>query len=260
MRAGPTDEARATYEAFAPSFDEFNARYRFRTWTTRLLECADAAGLAGWRLLDVGCGTGLSFVVPLERGFEVTGCDISPAMLERARPRGEGRVDLVEADMRELPVLGEFDLIWSLNDAMNYLMDANELTAALCAIRRNLAPGGIVLFDLNTLAQYRGFWSRRLVVDGAEGRRYVWDGLAEDVRSGGVFESSFEGIGDGVEPHRHRQRHFPAAQVLSAIGAARLQTVTVLGEHRGELHHGVDEDHDTKAVYVCRARTVPQGR
>lgn len=250
--------ARETYEAFAPSFDEFNVRYQFRSWTAKLLGRAEGAGLSGRRLLDVGCGTGLSFVVPLERGFEVTGCDISPAMLARARERAGKEVELVETDMRELPVLGEFDLIWSLNDAMNYLMDEEELVAALRGMRRNLAPGGIVLFDLNTLATYRGFWAQRLVVDGAEGRRYVWNGLAEEVQPGGVFESSFEGVGEEVEAHRHRQRHFSVVQVLAAIGAAGLRTVALLGEHEGELRHGVDEDFHTKAIYVCRAGSAGQ--
>jgi SAM-dependent methyltransferase len=244
----------STYDAFAPTFDEFNARYQFRRWTQKLLETAEAGGLRGKRLLDVGCGTGLSFVLPLERGFEVTGVDISAAMLARAEGRTEGRARLLEADMRELPTLGEFDLVWSLNDAMNYLMDEDELVAALAGMRRNLAPDGVVLFDLNTLTQYRGFWSERLVVEGEDGRRFVWNGLAEDVRKGGVYESSYEGSGEGVEPHRHRQRHFPVVQVLAAIGTARLRTVAVLGEHEGELSRGVDEDFHTKAIYICQAR------
>ena len=31
--------------------------------------------------------------------------------------------------MRELPVFGEFDLVWSLDDAVNYLLSAEELEA-----------------------------------------------------------------------------------------------------------------------------------
>lgn len=81
-----------------------------------------------------------------------------------------------------------------------------------------------------------------------------------EVRSGGTFESSFEGVGEAVVPHRHRQRHFPSAAVLAAIGAARLKAVAVFGEHRGELHPEVDENHDTKVVYVCRARSMPHDR
>lgn len=259
MNAGEPADARRAYDAFAPTFDEFNRRYRYRSWTTKLLARARAAGLTGHKLLDVGCGTGLSFLVPLEQGFEVTGCDISPAMLARAREKVGPEVELFEADMRELPALGRFDLIWSLNDAMNYLMDEDQLVAALRGMRHNLAPGGVVLFDLNTLAGYRGFWSERLVVEGEDGRRLIWDGLAGEVRRGGIFESSYAGTGKGVEAHRHRQRHFGEAEVLAAIRGAGLREVAVLGEREGELTPELDEDLHTKAVYICVGHEPSEG-
>jgi ubiquinone/menaquinone biosynthesis C-methylase UbiE len=67
MSTEPIDAVRATDDAFASSFDDFNARYRFRAWTTKLLDQARDAGLGGRRLLDLNCGTGLSFVVPSRR-------------------------------------------------------------------------------------------------------------------------------------------------------------------------------------------------
>jgi SAM-dependent methyltransferase len=109
--------AKAAYDAFASAYDDFNHRYMYERWTGRLLAKAEEAGREGDRLLDVACGTGLSFLPMLDRGFEVTGCDISPAMVEVARPKAEGRAELVVADMRELPVMGEFDLVWSVDDA-----------------------------------------------------------------------------------------------------------------------------------------------
>jgi SAM-dependent methyltransferase len=71
-------------------------------------------------VLDVACGTGKSFRPLLRRGYEVTGCDISPPMLEQA-PAGAPGVRLVPADMRALPDLGAFDLVTCLDDALNYL-------------------------------------------------------------------------------------------------------------------------------------------
>lgn len=45
------------------------------------------------------------------------------------------------ADTRALPRLGGFDLIWAVNDAVNYLLDVDELQSALAGMRDNLAPG-----------------------------------------------------------------------------------------------------------------------
>jgi ubiquinone/menaquinone biosynthesis C-methylase UbiE len=52
------------------------------------------------RLLDVGCGGGAHAVAFAERGWTVTGVDLSHAQLELARARG---VDVVEADATALP-------------------------------------------------------------------------------------------------------------------------------------------------------------
>ncbi len=117
-------------------------------------------GLTGRRLLDIGCGTGKSLIPMVQRGWEVAGCDISPAMLEIAQEKIGDIVRLEVADMRELPRLGDFDLVWSLNDSMNYLLAVDDLEAALNSMRRNLARDGLVAFDVNTILTYRTLFCR----------------------------------------------------------------------------------------------------
>jgi SAM-dependent methyltransferase len=247
------DHARDAYEAMASSYDSFNHRYMYERWTGRLLACAERAGLAGTKLLDVACGTGLTMLLPLARGMEVSGCDISPAMLAQARAKVGPRVELIEGDMRALPDLGEFDLIWSVDDSLNYLTSVAELEATLAGIARNLAPAGVVVFDLNTTECYRGFWSEETTVDHG-GRRFVWrgNGDATAVEPGGTFEASLEI--DGHPGPIHRQRHFPLDETLASIAAAGLDAVDVYGETGGDLRQPLDEGLHTKAVYVCRSR------
>jgi SAM-dependent methyltransferase len=246
--AGLDQDVRATYDAFASSYDEFNHAYLYERWTGRLLDRALANGLRGDRLLDVACGTGLSSVAMLERGWQVTGCDISPEMLARARARLGEEVPLSVADMRALPVLGEFDLIWAVNDALNYLLTPAELEAALAGMRANLAPGGRIVFDVNTLTAYRNFWSGEHVVE-HEDKRFLWHGgEAGEVASGALYEARFGGDG---EAHTHRQRHFAPTQVMAAIEAAGLRCLDLAATVDGELDDELDEDLHTKAVYVC---------
>jgi ubiquinone/menaquinone biosynthesis C-methylase UbiE len=247
------DVVRETYDAYASAYDDFNRGYMYARWTGRLLAKAEEAGLEGDRLLDVGCGTGLSFLPMLDRGWRVTACDISPQMLEVARGKAGERATLLVADMRELPDLGEFDLAWAVNDAINYLLSGDELEATLTGMRRNLAPGGIILFDVNTLATYRNFFGREIVVE-EKGRRFVWQGeLSPDqVSPGVVAEARFDAAGEPDVSHVHRQRHFPEGEILAAMEAAGLQSAGVFGELDGDLHSGLDEDRQTKAVYLCR--------
>jgi SAM-dependent methyltransferase len=249
------DSVKETYDSWAPVYDEFNRGYMFEQWTGKLLEKAEGVGMGGKRLLDIACGTGMSTLPMLDRGWTVTGCDISPAMLDIARGKVGERSDLFEADMRELPDFGEFDLVWAINDPLNYLLDVEELEAAFDGMRRNVAADGVVLFDVNTLATYRTFFSNEIVVEGAGGR-LTWKGQLSpgDVSIGTFAEAWFDAEGDSELANIHRQRHFSEGEVLAALDVAGLEAVALFGEKDGELTPGVNEELHTKAAYVCRLR------
>jgi ubiquinone/menaquinone biosynthesis C-methylase UbiE len=109
-------QAREAYDAAADVYDDFTAHHDYDGWTALIERLARAHGLAGDRLLDVGCGTGNSFLPFLERGYRITACDISPRMLARAREKCDGRARLSVADLRSLPRLGSFDLVLAIDD------------------------------------------------------------------------------------------------------------------------------------------------
>lgn len=255
------DWAQRTYEAMAPVYDDFTAHHEYDLWIADLLKLLERRGLQGKRLLDVGCGTGKSFLEMLPRGWEVTACDISPAMLELAREKVGERVQLAVADMLELPEFGEFDLVWALDDAINYLLSPGELERALAGMRANLAPTGLVLFDVNALPAYRTFFAETEIVERG-GRRLVWRGLATpDVAPGSICESRLEvlpGEGEPVDLEApvlvHRQRHFPEAEVLAALKGAGLECLDVYGHGLdGIPRQPLDESTHTKAIYVTRS-------
>lgn len=251
------DAARRTYDALAPSYDAFTLGYgyRYETWTATLLARAEAEGLNGNRMLDIACGTGFSFIPLLERGFEVTGCDISPAMIEAARAKVGDRVELRVADMRELPDLGEFDLIWSINSAMNYLLSEEEMVAAVEGMGRNLAPGGLAMFDLMTLKTAREFFGGEFTIEGTMDKRFLWKGgLAPAEVGPGVLGGGR--LAEAENPkavESHRMRHFGEAEVRAAIAAAGLRCVRVLGEFDGNLCESLEEEAQATAVYICAA-------
>ncbi|GAA2086199.1 class I SAM-dependent methyltransferase [Streptomyces albiaxialis] len=115
---------------------------------------ADAPLLAfppGARVLDMCCGAGV-FTVPLAaRGYETTGVDRSPAMLERAEERcraaGVGP-RLVEADARHFAEPGAYDVVLNLFTSFGYFEDPEDNAAVLRAMRACLRPGGTLLLDL----------------------------------------------------------------------------------------------------------------
>jgi SAM-dependent methyltransferase len=107
----------------------------------------------GSPILELACGTGRALLPLAARGFQITGVDVSPAMLAVARSRVqaaglEDRVRLVQQDMRELNLEGRFNLAFALVNSFSHMLTIDDQLAALSAVRRHLEPGGILILDL----------------------------------------------------------------------------------------------------------------
>jgi SAM-dependent methyltransferase len=244
------------YDTLAPAYDTLTAGYPYARWIDALEGLALDAGLCGRRVLDVGCGTGHSLMPWLERGYAVTGLDVSPRMAALARAKAAGRADVLVADMRALPAIGPFDLVTCLGDAMNHLLEPADVSASLREMRRVLVPGGLLVFDLNLLSGYRDTpdtivedGDRVVLWPGAPARITVAGGVASLVVDVFVREGDLWRRLHVSQPHRHH----PLADVLASVGAAGLELAGVYGQHPGvRLERAADEQVHAKAIVVAR--------
>jgi predicted TPR repeat methyltransferase len=149
----PAAYVKELFDAYAPRFDadlEGRLGYRTPTLLAALLTQAGIAPDRSRRVLDLGCGTGLSGVALKPFAKRMTGLDLSPRMLAEAGKRGLYDV-LEEADLLEwLPRhAARFDLV-AAADVLNYL---GELGPALRSIAGALAPGGVAAFSVEAGAE-----------------------------------------------------------------------------------------------------------
>jgi SAM-dependent methyltransferase len=250
---------REAYDALAPAYDLLTAGHDHAAWAAQLEELAAGAGLTGRRLLDVGCGTGSSALPMLARGYDDVGVDVSPGMLSLAREKLGPDVRLEPADMRRLPVLGAFDLVWSVADGVNYLAP-DELVSAFEGFRRNLAPGGLVVFDVDTLASFRLLYSSLIVVPG-EDRVVMLEGQeSPELEEGAAAIAHVDYLQLDSPPcwrrtrSVHRQHHHPPARLERALAAAGLRTLAAWGtDGAGASERPLDERRHNKAVYIATA-------
>lgn len=115
-------------------------------------------------VLDLCCGTGNASVLLAEKGYEVVGIDISPEMIDCARRKArEGRqqVEFHVADASAFSLKGRFDLVLSLFDSLNYILDASKLQEAFHRVSAHLEQEGLFIFDMNTeFALAAGFFDQ----------------------------------------------------------------------------------------------------
>src|SRR5215831_16981901 len=99
---------------------------------------------AGCQLLDVGCGSGQLALLAARDGVNVTGVDIAPNLVERARARAKAEglnARFVEGDAEALPFEdASFDVVTSLVGAM--FAPRPELVAS--ELLRVCSPGGTI--------------------------------------------------------------------------------------------------------------------
>lgn len=244
------------YDLLSRFYDEVTGHHDYERWLSSLLTPLETHGLSGSRLLDLGCGTGKSTLPMLERGWKVTACDNSAGMLAELERKAGGEVRIEMADILALPKLGEFDLVLCLGDVLNYCAAEADLTLAFEGIRRNLAPGGLVLFDLNTLLSYRTFYAETQTTE-VDGHVVAWRGRGNGTATSGLLAESVMEIADPdgiVTRSVHRQRHLDEAEIRTKLVAAGLECLDTFGQgFDAVLEQPIDETRHTKSIFIAKA-------
>ena len=196
----------------------------YRGWVDYLEQLFRQFGASPHSVLDLATGTGQVALILARRGYQVTGVDISEAMLEVAREKSR-KAGLEIAWLRQdaaaldLPARS-FDAVVCLYDSLNYLTEPQQLAACFSGVRRCLRPQGIFIFDLNTRARTRG---RTLhpVRHLAPQLRYRWKSKYNRKTGLARVDMQFWVPGGERFDETHYQRAYPMDEVLAMLEGAR---------------------------------------
>ena len=123
----------------------------------------------GGCVLELGSGTGHKLIPIASDGHPCTGLELSSAMLAEDQRKAEERgvqVDWVQGDMRKFDLDRTFDLVFIAANSFLHLHEAEDLVGCFRSVRRHLAPGARLAFDVynpsvRMLAQADGVRRRR---------------------------------------------------------------------------------------------------
>jgi cyclopropane fatty-acyl-phospholipid synthase-like methyltransferase len=154
------------------------------------------------RILDLACGTGRHTLEFARRGFSVAGIELLEANVEVARQAAAAEsleVQFTQADLRELDLHDEFDVVLSLNDgAIGYFESEAENLKTFAVIASALRSPGRHLLQIANVLHAEKHMPIKGWIEGAEAlelidhqwnpRTRCWEGATASIVVGEVFE------------------------------------------------------------------------
>ena len=167
------------YGNLAPFYDKFNKDIDYSAWADfieRLIAQNYTEGKPEL-VLDLACGTGSMTLELASRGYDMTGVDYSPEMLDEARSRAEKRgLDVLWLcqDMREFELYGTVDVTVCCLDSINHLTSSRDLGKCLSLVHNYLIPNGLFIFDINGRYKFENVYSDLTYACEDEGAVCIW--------------------------------------------------------------------------------------
>jgi SAM-dependent methyltransferase len=100
-------------------------------------------------ILNLGCGTGNHDFIFGNKGYKVTGVDLSQSMIDiaNAKKQNEAQLDFLQGDIRTLKLNQTFDIVMSLFHVMSYQTINDDLSNAIKTAHAHLEKDGLFVFD-----------------------------------------------------------------------------------------------------------------
>lgn len=168
----------AMYENFSGVYDLFMDEIPYEEWCGYLTGLLGDYGIRGGLVLELGCGTGTMTELLARQGYDMTGIDSSPEMLQQAiekRDRSGLPILYLCQDMREFELYGTMRAVTAVCDTMNYLTEEADFVETLKLVNNYLDPDGVFIFDLKTEHYYRDILGDRTEAVNEEHASMIWE-------------------------------------------------------------------------------------
>ena len=128
-------------------------------------------------LLDLACGTGSLSEAMAKKGYDVIGVDLSEEMLSIALDKKFDSglpIQYLCQDMCRLDMYGTIDVTICALDSLNHLPDINSVKRAIERVSLFLNPGGIFIFDINTIYKHKNILGNNTFVYDTDDVYCIW--------------------------------------------------------------------------------------
>ncbi|MDE5748418.1 MAG: class I SAM-dependent methyltransferase [Acetatifactor sp.] len=273
------------YSDFAEVYDELMDNVPYESWCENIAALIDRYGisrpvgesrprgeersetenlLASERdlVLDLGCGTGTLTQLLHKKGYDMIGVDNSPEMLgiamEKSAKGGGGILYLLQ-DMRELELYSTVGTVLSVCDSLNYLLEEKELLQVFRLVNNYLYPGGLFLFDFNTVYKYSQVIGDAVIAENREDCSFIWENYYHEQEEINEYDLTVFVQEEGEHFRRfvenHLQRGYTPQTMCGLVEQAGMQVIRLLdADTLGEV-----TDQSQRVYVLAREQGKPSG-
>ena len=226
---------KSAYGHLAKWFEYLNDDCGYEQWSQYLIDTLKSYPASVG--LDVGCGGGFFTRAFVKEGYQMTGLDISAAMLDFAQEQSfkSGlRAEYILGDISKLKLPKRYHFATAINDCVNYI-PKSKLKAAFKNVAAALQKGGVFLFDISSRRKFTYKIANTVSADDREDITYLCfntvegDEVTMDVT---LFEKQENGSFIRKD-ERHVQYIYDEEEIVQTLESAGFTLVKVEG-HLGE--------------------------
>lgn len=221
------------YEGFAYIYDKLAYDIDYAKLADYIESIFAKTGVKPQRIVDLGCGTGSFCNEMAARGYCMTGIDLSGDMLSCARNKSlEKQYDILylQQDMTDLELYGKTDCFVCLHDSLNYITDKRRLKRMFRRVARYLNPGGLFIFDINTVYKFEKVLGNNFFFDIGDDIAYLWQNHFDKKSRICQFDLTFfilEGSTYKRFDEIHEERAYTIDEIKQAIEKSELRLLNI---------------------------------
>lgn len=241
------------YESFARVYDLFMDNVPYEEWFCYIRELLCGYGIWDGLVLELGCGTGKMTRLLQAAGYDMIGVDSSEEMLEIAReaedepdreaeaedekpaedsdaaaedgvheqPDSGGSAEhpilYLHQDMREFELYGTVRAVVCICDSLNYILEENDLLTVFRLVNNYLDPGGVFIFDLNTVYKYTEELGETTIAENRKEGSFIWDNYYDEESGVNEYDLTLYIREDDDRYRRYEEIHYQRAYPLDMV-------------------------------------------
>ena len=238
------------YSSLAMVYDSLNSDFDYGAYADFIAdEIKKHEKVKTTLVLDLACGTGKMTFELRDRGYDMTGVDISMEMLSEARnecaKRDISDILFLCQSMQDFELYGTVDACACCLDSLNYLLSYEDIKKCFKLVHNYLIPDGVFVFDMNTPYKFEKIYGNNAYILEDDGSLLAWQneynkktGICKFYLS--VFVENEDGAYERYDEVQ-KEKCYSVARIKKALSDCGFEILGIYGDINGKELTDTDE-------------------